>query len=166
MEDFGDILFFLVAILFAIVGAISKKKKGVPVLFPETSDEDDEVLEMPEKKVVVRESAPDIIVEQDFSWDDFNYEDDVERNPEKFFESDSPEITSPEPMAARFAREGISSMPGNIASEVITDQDDEITIEKLVDLVEEDSKAAIIAADFNLAEAIIYSEIINRKDFT
>ena len=166
MEDFGDILFFLVAALFAIIGAVNRKKKGAQVLFPGTATEDEPLPEVPEKQVFRPAASPDVIFEKDYSWDDFNYEDDAERNPGKDFSDEQASIITPEPMAAQFTGEGVSALIGNAMNPLLTEIGDEISDEGLRDLSEDDCQAAIIAGDFDLRKAIIYSEFINRKDFS
>ena len=154
MEDIGGIIFYIIAAIIGIIGIINKKKKNQVsakrVVIPSQTGDEDVIFENLERvgPVVYDETSAESDETEDRLVMDASYEGNYS-----------------EPMAADFAGEGISSLKDNSADD---EEHKEKEVEDKVDsyhgLVKEQSVAAQIAADFDLPKAIVYSEILKRKD--
>jgi hypothetical protein len=182
MEDIGDLVFYILAALFALFGAFNKKKKKavVPRSVPdEIIDQETNVKEVAER---ARERTREIIVSEDFSWDDTTGVPDRSEVREWVVGEDSvKDIVArtarqkevaysdgewEEPMAEMFSKEGISSLFEEEEKHIYDLDSDGIRDMTASDNREnsEQSRASAIAGRFDLAEAIVFSEILKRKE--
>ena len=184
MEDIGDLVFYILAALFALVGAFNKKKKKSAVPRSQPGEPAGQEREMDVKEVAerARERTREIIVSEDFSWDDETGMPDVSEEREWFTGQDQAGVTSPaaerkkevafsdgeweEPMAEMFSNEGISSLLAEEEKHIY-----DLGGDGIGDISEsenrergEQSRAGAIAGRFDLAEAIVFSEILKRKE--
>lgn len=171
MEDIGDILFYVVAAAIGIIGAIAnKKKKNAERNLPQQQvpDMDDEgysydmdeetAAPTPEQRQPLTQyetidgKSPDALATA--------YEDKVIKSAGAGAFEMAPEYEGEysEPMADEYAIEGESVTDISISKT-------ELGEESVISPREESSRARRLIEDFDLASAIIYSEIINRKDF-
>ena len=164
MENIGDLIFYILAAVFVLFGAFGKKKKRVPapLLQPVERDDYEKDLSVKEAAEKARARPLETISSEDFSWS----EEITKREP---VHSDGEWV---EPMAAKFSQEGISAFAQEGKSfkdgeksiydldiEEISDPDAEKKKE-----AREQSRVNAIANRFNLAEAIVFSEILARRD--
>lgn len=172
MEDIGDLLFYILAGLFAIIGAISRSKKGRKVVFPGNTTGNDPFPNIPG----MGGSRPDMNIpadEESYEWDDTvspEYDGSVDMNmvgdgAGTYLSKSTIEDNYIEPMASLIPEEGISS-----AMEVDPESlkwviQDEISLINMDEESGEESIVNTLAEGFNLPEAIVWSEIINRKEF-
>lgn len=161
MEDFGDILFYLVVAIIAIAGAIINKKKSKEQAYPipdHGEEEDDNIDYEPETRE--RAMRYEMIDEDSLRSDIPEFEDAaIQSSVDEGFKMDAEyEGKYAEPMASDFAWEGQS------VTEVAVEQT-ELGTEGAHSMHEEDSWAAELAEEFDLPKAIVYSEILKRKDF-
>jgi len=170
MEDIGDLLFYIIAGLFAIVGAISRSKKGKAVMFPRDVSGNEPTTVMPERGNRPGSYFPEI-VEESIDWDETATAEYADNEPvpmtkrESFIPDPSKEGSYIEPMTSFVPDEGISSLEIRENEFIHLGIPDEITTGTLPAATEESSIASDLAASFNLPEAIIWSEIINRKEY-
>ncbi|MEE4213886.1 MAG: hypothetical protein V2I34_02400 [Bacteroidales bacterium] len=171
MEDIGDILFYVIAAAIGIIGAIANKKKknaekrlpqqGVPGMDDEGySYEMDEQEGMPFPEARGASTQYEMIDGKPPEAAARGYEEEmVKSGGESTFEM-APEYEGEysEPMADEYAMEGESVTDISISKT-------ELGEESVISLREESSRARRLIEDFDLPSAIIYSEIINRKDF-
>lgn len=155
MEDFGDILFYIIAAVIGLATTLGRKKKkpaGIPV---------------PAEDEPVDNQVDSIVVNEELSELEYQVEDEYFLNegapsiregaiaykPDKLFSFDPDlEGSYEEPMAKQFNKEGESQL---IREEVIKEND----------LVDEKEEAEDIISDFDLREAVIFSEILKRNDY-
>lgn len=184
MEDIGDLVFYILAAMFALFGAFGKKKKRTVAPRSMTDEIVDDEKEMDVKEVAerARERAREIIVSEDFSWDDEADFPDHNTVRERVIGTESvKDVISEtgsqkrvaysdgeweEPMAAMFRNEGISSLFEEEEKHIYDLDSDGVRDMTASDNREsrEQSKASAIAGRFNLAEAIVFSEILKRKE--
>lgn len=201
MEDIGDLVFYIMAALFVLIGLFNKKKKTTAVPQPMSVDTvgHENTISVKEAAENARAKSREIIVsDEDFSWDEEAV--DSERDSGRDWVSDTktgqeritgkdirkdtgkdhitdtggPGVKGPaysdgewvEPMAAMFSHEGVSSFFKeeekhiyDLDSDGVDDQAHRGKRE-----AREESQASSIASRFNLAEAIVFSEILKRRD--
>lgn len=163
MEDFGNIIFYVIAAIIGIAGTLRKKRRKNAAseggMFG-TNRENTKAERFP----YIRQSP--------VSGDDHSEEDPwseiaaTEANTaSESVIKDNPLIMNAslegnyvEPLAAEFADEGAS-----VYSAFGADYD--FGTQEIPEIIEEDSLASELARDFDLPKAIIYSEILKRKDF-
>lgn len=195
MEDIGDLVFYIMAAIFILIGIFNnrKKKSTAPRSQPVDTEDYGDDLTVKEVAEKARSRAMDTISSEGSSW---NEEDgahdkdsgrawlpDVKPRPEgmvvkptdKDYSSETRKagVKEPsysdgewvEPMAAMFSKEGVSAFLQkeehiyDLDIEEISDPD---AIKKME--VREQSRANAIGSRFNLEEAIIFSEILKRRD--
>jgi hypothetical protein len=184
MEDIGDLIFYILAALFALFGAFNKKKKKAvaPRSLPDEIIDQDKEMDVKEVAERARERTREIIVSEDFSWDDEtgvpdrsevrewvvgenSVKDIVSRNAreKEVAYSDGEWV---EPMAEMFSQEGISSLFEEEEKHIYDLDSDGIRDMTASDNREnrEQSRASAIAGRFDLAEAIVFSEILKRRE--
>lgn len=171
MEDIGDILFYVVAAAIGIIGAIAnKKKKNAERNLPQQQvpDMDDEgySYDMDEETAAPTPGQRQPLTQYETIEGRLAdplataYEEKVIKSAgEETFEM-APEYEGEysEPMADDYAMEGESVTDISISKT-------ELGEDGVFSLREESSRARRLIEDFDLPSAIIYSEIINRKDF-
>jgi hypothetical protein len=163
MDNIGDILFFVLAALFAIVGAVNRKKKtSAKAPAPKNVFDDiEEILTGREAQQRVEYTPVPVMDETFMDYEDEDETIDVE--PEVFVMSAEKEGDYKEPMAERFEGEGITTLEVNsfihddlsadeIAGDHFDDDDTETSISKTA------------AERFDITDAIVFSEILKRKD--
>lgn len=184
MEDIGDLVFYILAALFALFGAFGKKRKRTvaPRSMPDESIDQEEEMNVKEVAERARERTREIIVSDDFSWDDETGVPDYDAGRERVIGSETvKDIISEtgsqkrvaysdgeweEPMAKMFRNEGISSLFEEEEKHIYDLDSDgirDMTASENREISEQ-SKASAIAGRFNLAEAIVFSEILKRKE--
>ncbi len=162
MEDLGDILFYVLAAAIAIIGAIINKKKkkaertvpqpGMPDVEEETSYQGTERIKASTQYEMIDE---DSLQTGASAYEGTMMKPSVEQT---FKMGAEYEGEYSEPMADDFALEGSSAIDLNILQ-------DERGTEGKISLPEENSRARKLIDDFDLSKAIVYSEILRRKDF-
>ncbi len=168
MEDIGDILFYLLAAVIGIAGAISSKKKkkaGIPAPRQnapaedyESSYSDDEEYSVPETAETEMPWQYETSEKEKTDQEVIEYREPAGKSIEdKFRMSAEYEGSYSEPMADYFEEEGVSVIEMTIPD---TELGHEVKVSQ-----EEYSRARMLIEDFDLPKAIIYSEILNRKDF-
>ena len=162
MEDFGDILFYLVVAIIAIVGAVANKRKnktGQALPHPDHMEqEDDTIFAEPEEMEAT--TRYEMIDEGSFQPQITGPAGAASQSPgdRDFKMGKEAEGNYYEPMAKDFEWEGQSVTDTSITkSEVGTDG--------VLSSPEQDSWANELADEFDLPKAIVYSEILKRKDF-
>jgi hypothetical protein len=184
MEDIGDLVFYILAALFALLGAFNKKKKktAVPRTMPDEIVDQEREMDVKEVAERARERTREIIVSDDFSWDDETGVPDVIEEREWLTAQDQVKDTRPaaeskrevaysdgewvEPMAEMFSKEGISSLFEEEEKHIYDLDSDgirDMTASENREISEQ-SRASAIAGRFDLAEAIVFSEILKRKE--
>lgn len=171
MEDIGDILFYVIAAAIGIIGAIANKKKrnaernlpqqGVPDMDEEGySYEMDEQEGMPVPEARGASTQYEMIDGKSPEAVARGYEEEMVKSggDSTFKMAPGYEGEYSEPMADEFAMEGESVTDISISKT-------ELGEESVISPREESSRARRLIEDFDLPSAIIYSEIINRKDF-
>ena len=172
MEDLGDILFYVIAAIIGIIGAIAnkKKQKAERAVKKQASTDNPEEnyayarredagaeTTRPEGTYTRYETIDEEIlktVEATATYDKMPDETDDQR----LIMGAEYEGDYTEPMADEFEREGISATDLSISQS-------ELGTESEINLREESSWAGELVEDFELPKAIVYSEILNRKDF-
>lgn len=149
MENIGDLLFYLLAGLFAIVGVISRSKKGKSVLFPQGGTGNTPSYPIPGTDISGPERTDPGENEMESILSDDTLMEEVWVEPMEASDPDV-EISQMEIKAQEFVHEDTSD--GDIADDPLTGREDNESI------------ASTLAASFNLPEAIVWSEILNRKD--
>ncbi len=155
MEDFGDILFYIIAAVIALVTTLGRKKKK-PVVIP-----------VPVEDEALDNQVDSLVIDEEISELEYQVEDEYFLNegapsiregaiaykPDKLFSFDPDlEGSYEEPMAEQFNKEGESQL----------EREDLIKENELVDEKEE---AEDIISNFDLREAVIFSEILKRNDY-
>jgi len=171
MEDIGDILFYLIAAIIGIAGAIANKRKkdaekkasqsvpggqGEETTFPDLEEEFD----IPEAEPEVAGTRYEMIDEESLAtrnagFGDLSFETSEEQALKMAAEYEG---NYSEPMADDFASEGKSVLKTSIT-------DNELGIASEIPMSEKSSRARVLIRDFDLPKAIVYSEILARKDF-
>lgn len=155
MEDFGDILFYIIAAVIGLATTLGRKKKK-PVAIPVPAE--DEALDNQVESMVVDEELSEL----EFQVEDEYFlnegapsirEGAIAYKPDKIFSFDSElEGSYEEPMAEQFNKEGESQLA---REEVIKENE----------VVDEKKEDRDIIPDFDLREAVIFSEILKRNDY-
>jgi len=170
MEDIGiDIIFYIIAGIIAIIGALGRIKRK-PVQARTTDDKVqtkkkfDEILED-----IIRGGEGDNITqgEPDF-WKTDAEETEADYEIEELVLSADNEGRYSEPMAKKFIDEGNIGKVNTFSSEgqPVTEQAvDEIGLTDTSSAGNPDSWAAELAEDFDLPQALVYSEILARKEY-
>ncbi|MCD4768871.1 MAG: hypothetical protein K8R35_01725 [Bacteroidales bacterium] len=164
MEDIGGIIFYIIAAIIGIIGLMNKKKKNQAsakkVVIPSQTGDEDLIFEN------IDEEEP---VGNVFAMSGINYNEasaDSDKTGARLVMDASYEGNYREPMADDFAGEGVSAIEHKDAdSEELNEEESENKTDPYHNLIEEQSVAAEIAADFDLPKAIVYSEILKRKDY-
>ncbi|MEA1886808.1 MAG: hypothetical protein U9N72_06340 [Bacteroidota bacterium] len=169
MEDFGDILFYVIAAVIAIIGAIVNKKKkqaerqmtqpGMPDQEEETDYSDrEEEISYPEARGATTQYQ--MIDEDSLETKGTGFKDTAFKSSEEQALKMGAEYEGDyyEPMAKEFASEGES------VTDVSVSQSELGTGSEMLG-EEENSWARKLIDEFNLPEAIVYSEILKPKDF-
>jgi hypothetical protein len=172
MEDLGNILFYLVLAIVAIIGAVvNKKKKTAQKPAPESNKpypEEDTIFTRKEEKA----SFPDIEEKEWAVTEDEMIDPGSLQTANSGIEDTSIQSSEDqalkmgaefeglysEPLAEKFASEGISVTDVSITQS-------ELGTESEFSRPGQNSWAKSLIEDFDLPKAIIYSEILNRKDF-
>jgi hypothetical protein len=171
MEDLGDILFYVLAAAIGIIGAIAnKKKKDAAKNFPKQNipdmDDDgynydmDEEASVPSPERRQASTQYEMIDGRSPEPAAMSYEEKILKSAgEQTFEM-APEYEGEysEPMADKYSMEGEAVTDLSISKTELGEQ-------SVISNREERSRARRLIEDFDLPSAIIYSEIINRKDF-
>ena len=193
MEDIGDLIFYIMAALFVLIGLFNKKKKTTAAPQPMSVDTVGHENDVSVKQAAenARAKSREIIAsDEDFSWDeeagDSGRDSDrdwisdkktgQERKPGKDHITDTggSGVKEPvysdgewvEPMAAMFSHEGVSSFFKEEEKHIYDLDSDGIDDQAQIGKrdTREESEASSIASRFNLAEAIVFSEILKRRD--
>lgn len=171
MEDFGDILFYVIAAIIAIAGAIANKRKktaqksvpqsGMPeqkeeITFPDVEED----IRFPGNEV--RETTTQYkMIDQDILQKAESGSEDISSQSfgEQPLRMDAEyEGEYAEPLAQEFASEGVSAIDISITQSELGTRDE-------LSVGEENSWARNLIEDFELPKAIVYSEFLRRKDF-
>ena len=163
MEDIGDLLFYLLAGLFAVAGLIGKKKKN-PVLKVPGDDFNNNPDESPGEPVFDKQRRYEEILNGEIFGIPVPEIVEEEEESEVFLESSRMEGVYEEEMAKLFSGEGISSIVSDNMEVSEIDEEGEIGGDNFIEMEDDESVVKRIADTFNLPEAIIYSEILNRKE--
>lgn len=171
MEDIGDILFYVIAAIIGIAGAIAnKRKKDAEKRNAQSRPAEQEVdFEFPdlEEETSIPETEPartgtryEMIDEELLATRDSGYGDTSFQGSEEEAIKMAAEYEGEysEPMAEDFASEGKS-----VTSIAITDT--ELGTASELSLTDRSSRARVLIRDFDLPKAIVYTEILQRKDF-
>ncbi|HKL66322.1 MAG TPA: hypothetical protein VJ877_00410 [Bacteroidales bacterium] len=166
MEDIGDILFYVIAAVIGIAGAISnkKKKKAEQERAAQAEEEMPEIEEedsfYSDEMARGAETQYEMIGEDDLQTSGSGLDDTIDETPgwEAVQKKPGKESLQEEPMADEFEHDGASVTDFSITStELGTDSE--------IPLEEDRSWASSLADEFDLPKAIVYSEILKRKDF-
>lgn len=163
MEDLGNILFYIIAAIIAIFGALAnKKKKAAQKPFPQTDipEQKEEEITFPdieEKKPATQYEMinPESLNTTDSGFEGTSLQPSVDQRMEMGAEYEG---RYSEPLAEEFAAEGISVTEISIT-------DSELGTDSEISLHVKNSWAKNLIDEFDLPKAIVYSEILNRKDF-
>jgi len=163
MEDLGDILFYIIAAIIAIVGAIAnKKRKTAQKTMPQSGipNQREEEITFPDIEEMKPSSQyemidPELLKTADSGFEGTTLQSDENQSMEMDAEYEG---SYSEPLAEKFAAEGIS-----ITDVFITDSELGKESEKLPQ--DQNSWAKNLVDKFDLPKAIVYTEILNRKDF-
>jgi hypothetical protein len=157
MENIGDYIYLVVIVVVGLISAL-RKKKAVKVVQPEAESDEDDIFDIEE--VEDRSRKYTIEAEDDFWKDVIDVETDIEKVKPVYFNSES-EGTFGEPLAAEFSNEGVSAL--NIENGA---ESGDITESRgnFAEQLDEESLGGRISRDFNLKEAIVFSEILNRRE--
>ncbi|MFO7851718.1 MAG: hypothetical protein ACQERS_11660 [Bacteroidota bacterium] len=171
MEDFGDILFYVIAAVIAIIGVIANKKKkqaeremtqaGLPEEEEETDySQRDEEISYPEAEARGATTQYEMIDQGSLETEGTGFEDTVFKGSEEQALKKRAEYEGSysEPMAGEAASEETPITDVSI-SQFELGKESEFLLEK------ENSWAHELTDEFDLPSAIIYSEILKRKDF-
>lgn len=154
MEDIGGIIFYILAAIIGIIGVVNRKKKNTTsakrVIIPSQTGEEEAFYEIPDTVNQV-----DSVIEIDDNRDGRIFVEPVEKSSDLVMDA-SYEGNYSEPMADDFAGEGVSSLK---------EEEADNKTNAYRQLTKEQSVAAQIADDFDLPKAIVYSEILKRKDY-
>jgi len=172
MEDIGDLLFYILAGLFAIIGAISRSKKGKAKMFPQEVTTGLPSSGIPGDRSSQGEEYIPELDEESYDWDDTvvsDYSDPVTvvkgmESRETFLSAPSIEGSYMDSMISSVPDEGISSLEISGIESDFANSQDEISSGIMPGEDAEVSLAGEIAKRFSLPEAIVWSEILNRKD--
>lgn len=104
------------------------------------------------------------MAESEILWDDVDNEEYKIKTTEAFLDSAVKEGTYNEPMAGAVPDEGISSTGLESKLFDYNDREEEISAGSITDVEEGEGPVSDLVANFNLPEAIVWSEIINRKE--
>jgi hypothetical protein len=169
MEDFGDIIFYLIAAAVGIIGAIGRRKvkkgqqkttiqkmetvveKDLPVVEHEFDRHAEEII-IEEENVGVEEPAASAELD----------------DKEKHVLTPSSDGAYDIPLVSDYAWEGVSAFEDMVVGADLVDANvtaSESDIITETDTSDEGSYASELADEFDLRDAIIYSEIINRKGY-
>ncbi|HCC71109.1 MAG TPA: hypothetical protein DEQ09_08175 [Bacteroidales bacterium] len=171
MEDFGDILFYLIAAIIGIGGLIAnKKKKKAESSIPKSGipRQEDEIF-LPGQKEntsyaeieTARARTEYEMIDMDsFKTEGVGYEHDTVKPPQEEAIKMRAELEGSysEPLANDFASEGKSVTDITVLDSELWNEDKDQQEEKI-------SWARNLIRDFDLPKAIVYSEILQRKDF-
>lgn len=157
MENIGDYIYLVVIVVVGLISAL-KKKKAVKVVQPEAESDESDIFDLEEVEANSRKYT--IEAENDFWKDVIDVETGIEEIEPVYFNSES-EGTYKEPLAAEFSQEGISALNIEKSAENkdITESKDDF-----LEHLDEESIGRSISRDFNLKEAIVFSEILNRRE--
>ena len=171
MEDLGGILFYIIAAAIAIAAAVANKKKktaqrpvpqyGMPDQERETVIPGrEEEINFPGTEEGGATSQYEMIDQDALQTVDSGFEDTpIQPSEDQVLRMGAEyEGSYSEPLAEEFATEGISAI-----DEAITQS--ELGKKSELSLGKQDSWARNLVGDFDLAKAIVYSEILKRKDF-
>ncbi|HUS86401.1 MAG TPA: hypothetical protein VMW76_04090 [Bacteroidales bacterium] len=171
MEDIGvDIIFYIIAGMIAIVGALARKKrKPAPARIAgdssmQTRKKFDEILEdiiTGGEGDTLKQSEPDF-------WNADADETETDDQMEELVLSAGKEGGYSEPMAEEFSDEGSISEVSAFSNEGVSVTEQavgEIGLTDTSSAGNPDSWAAELAEDFDLPRAIVYSEILTRKEY-
>lgn len=154
MEDLGDILFYIIAAVIGLVTALGKKKKKPAAPLPSKAEPVEEQDEGP----VFEE-----IDELDYQVDDKDF---VIEGPLAFDPAMEGKYT--EAMAGQFSDEGKAQLfQDKVKASASTPEEKQGSGEEESTRVSEDASEGLedILSDFDLRKAVIYSEILDRKDY-
>ena len=171
MEDFGDILFYIIAAVIAIAALIANKKKktaqrpvpqyGMPdqereIVIPGREEE----INFPGTEERGAATQYEMIDQDSLQTVDSGFEDTrIQPSEDQVLRMGAEyEGSYSEPLAEEFAMEGIS-----VIDESITQF--EMGTKSELSPGKQNSWARNLVGDFDLAKAIVYSEIMRRKDF-
>lgn len=162
MENLSDYLYLILVLGLGLLGALRKKKENktvtqqLPDIEEYQGENDIEGNQFEER---------DTIEAEDDFWREILVDESkgIEKKP-TYFNADN-EGTYEEAMATDYSHEGVSALTieSDSMGEIINPKGKDSGNEFL-DIPEEESIAGRIAKDFNLNEAIVYSEILNRKE--
>ncbi len=163
MEDFGDIVFYLIAAIIAIFGAIINKKKKsaqrpVPQSgIPDKSEEEFTFPDIEEEKPATQYEMidPESLQTKNSELEGVTLQSSEDQAIERGTEYEG---RYSEPLAEEFTAEGISVTDISIT-------DSELGTASEISLHDQNSWAKNLIDEFDLPKAIVYSEILNRKDF-
>lgn len=153
MEDIGDILFYIIAAVIGLITTLGRKKRKAAKIPAPAATPDP----MSDDNISTRVDGSEVeyfVNDDDFLVDDLAAEQLIAGSdkPEKEFVFDSNlEGAYKEPLAEQFVDEGVSEL----------EEEDE-------NMQSDDNKEAEendIISEFDLRRAVIYSEILNRKDY-
>lgn len=162
MENISDYLYLVVVLVLGLFGALRKKRANSSgdINIPETTGSE----AVDTSEYTQQEEGVEIDTDDQF-WMETVVDEEriIEAVPSNFIGTDEDRYA--DALAADFMNEGVSAFtPENSPDKDFYKPDsDEISGESS-EIVEEESIAAGIMRDFNLDEAIVYSEIINRKE--
>ena len=149
MEDIGDYLFYIIAAVIGLATTFGKKKRQAA---RKNLPPKPEVFDYQETDLVIEEEV--LAVGNPIEREDFWDHDPIK---ESFIFDPELEGKYIEPMAEEFRSEGKAQLVKKGKVEV-----EEKLEEVKVKIEKEDEE---IAANFDLREAVIFSEILNRKDY-
>ncbi|MBN1388430.1 MAG: hypothetical protein JW965_08295 [Bacteroidales bacterium] len=172
MEDLGDILFYIIAAVIAIFGAIAnKKRKMAQKQVPRSNIPDqveDTIFDSMEREITFPNSEKEERAATQYETIDQDLFQAANSGPEN--SGIQPSVDQvikmgaeyeglySEPLAEEFASEGISVTDVSIAQSGLgTESESPVRGYS--------SWAKNLIEDFDLPKAIVYSEILNRKDF-
>lgn len=142
MEDIGDILFYIIAAVIGLITTLGRKKKkpaGIPL--PAENDEAGDIEYQDEDEFLIEEDAlpaGERVISYEPAYD-YNFDPENEGN---FIE----------PIAEKLE---------SVKKSQISEQE-EILKEEISDSIKEEED---IILDFDLRQAVIYSEILKRNDY-
>ena len=163
MEDFGDIIFYLIAAIIAIFGALAnKKKKAAQRTVPRSGipDKSEEEITFPDIEEEKPTTQYEMIDPESLQTKNSGLEDITQQSSEDQAIEMGADYKGrySEPLAEEFAAESISVTDLSIT-------DSEVGTASEISLHDQNSWAKNLIDEFDLPKAIVYSEILNRKDF-
>ena len=168
MEDFGNIIFYILAAAVGLIGAIGRKKiKKDKIRAASALIVAEEDIDAPAKEHAFDREPGDLVSDEEVVEELDSVGKDwagKARRPETNLAGGAYD----QPLETNYDDEGVSSLSDMIFASEHSDNDimaSESDIITSADTSDIGSLAAELVSEFDLSKAIIYSEILNRKEY-